>query len=139
MNYKAVLKILLFSGFTYFFSLSIAHMAGWKVPALFIYFEIPSYTYQDKIISVLAMGWALFYLQAAFNPQGQRTIIQVLLTSGGLALIGLAVMTLQTDFKNLNPAMSESFIWYQIITLALYFIALFTAYKKTSRKRKRKI
>jgi len=139
MNYKLLLKILLFSGFAYFFSLAIAHMIGWKVPALFIYFEVPSYAYQDKIISVLAMGWALFYLQAALNPQGQRTIIRGLLVSGGLALIGLSVMTIQTDLHRLNPAMNEPYIWYQIISLVLYFVLLLTAYKKTSRKRMRKL
>ncbi len=130
MNNKFVLKILLLAGFAYFFSMAVAHMIGWKVPGLFIYFDIPSYAYQDRIISVLAMGWSLFFLQAGLNPARNRSTIRTLLTAGLLALTGLSMNTMRLDFSLLNPEASEAIIWIQITALFIYLLLLSAAYKK---------
>lgn len=130
MNNKLVLKILLLAGFAYFFAMAAAHMLGWKIPGLFIYFDIPSYAYQDRIISVLAMGWSLFFLQSGLNPARNISTIRTILTAGLLALIGLSINTMRLDFSLLNPEASEIVIWGQIVALFIYLLLLTIAYKR---------
>jgi len=133
MSHKSLLKILLLSGFVYFFSMAAAHMIGWKVPGLFIYFDIPSNAYQDRIISVLAMGWSLFFLQAGLNPARNTHTIRTLLTAGLLALTGLSINTLSTNFTVLNPLAEVMHIWFQIAALFVYLLLLTVFYKKLKR------
>lgn len=52
-----VLRGALLAGGVYFFAVAFAHLTTWKVPGLFIYFDIPPLPYQDQIIGVLALGW----------------------------------------------------------------------------------
>lgn len=129
MNHK-LLRILLLAGFVYFFAMAIAHLIGWKAPGLFIYFAIPSYAYQDKIISVLVMGWSLFFLQAGLNPTRNADTIRTLLIAGFLALIGLSINTLNMDFAVLNPATGQTVIWLHIAALTLYLFSLFLVFKR---------
>ena len=130
MNNKFMLKILLFAGFAYFFAMAAAHMVGWKIPGLFIYFDIPSYAYQDRIISVLAMGWSLFFLQSGLNPARNRSTVRTILTAGLLALVGLSINTAGLDFSLLNPQASVTVIWIQIAALFIYLLLLTVAYKR---------
>lgn len=46
-------KGLLLAGAAYFLLVSLAHMTGFKLPGLFIYYSLPSYEYQDRIIGFL--------------------------------------------------------------------------------------
>ena len=56
---KKVLKWSLGGGAVYFLAVTVAHWVGFKVPGLFIYYDIPSYAYQDRCIGVLCFGWAV--------------------------------------------------------------------------------
>jgi hypothetical protein len=47
----AILKWLLLAGAVYFLAIAIVHM-------LFVYYDLPSYGYQDRIISFLSFGWS---------------------------------------------------------------------------------
>ena len=130
MNHRLFLKTLLLAGFAYFFAMAAAHMVGWKIPGLFIYFDIPSYAYQDRIISVLVMGWSLFFLQAGLSPTRNRNTIRTILTAGFLAIIGLSINTLTINFAVLNPSAGETLIWIQIAALCIYLLLLAAAYKR---------
>jgi len=57
-----ILKWSLLGGSVYFFLVSVVHRVGVKVPLLFVYFNAPSFAYQDRIISFLAFGWSMFLL-----------------------------------------------------------------------------
>ena len=98
MKSKRVLQIVLFNGFLYFFLMAAVHTLGLKVPGLFIYFNVPSYAYQDRIISLLTFGWSLFFLKAAVNPIHNRNIIQLLIIIGAVAIAGLSWINYGTDF-----------------------------------------
>jgi hypothetical protein len=50
----------LLGGAIYFFLITIAHIFGIKTPILFIYFNVPSYIYQDMIIAFLSFGVGMF-------------------------------------------------------------------------------
>ena len=86
------LKLLLLLGSVYFFLVAIFHMIGIKIPPLFIYYNVPSYTYQDRIISFLAFGWSVFLFTAFLNPIKNRILIQAILIAGAGAIIGLELV-----------------------------------------------
>ena len=69
MRSRRILKGLLLAGSIYFFLIFLVHLFEIKVPGLYLYPSLPSYTYQDTIISLLAFGWSLFLLAGfVFNP-----------------------------------------------------------------------
>lgn len=134
MKYRSFLKILLFAGFIYFFLMAAAHFIRFKVAGLYIYFQVPSYAYQDKIISVLVMGWALFYLQAAMDPVRNLAVVRTLIASGTLALIGLSINTVLLDSSLLNSVLQPVYIWIHLAALFTYLLALTYSYVKISPK-----
>jgi hypothetical protein len=92
MKYKLV-QITLFIGAGYFFLMAIAHTFELKVPGLFIYYNIPSCIYQNKLIAALLFGWAMFFFTAAKTmapPLIKTTIYAGALTIGMLFFINLS-------------------------------------------------
>ena len=125
MKSKRVLQIVLFNGFLYLFLMAAVHTLGLKVPGLFIYFNVPSYAYQDRIISLLTFGWSLFFLKAAVNPIHNRNIIQLLIIIGAVAIAGLSWINYGTDFTQLDPQINPLVFWYETGGLFIYLLILF--------------
>ena len=118
----------------YFFLMASVHFIGFKVAGLYIYFQVPSYVYQDKIISVLVMGWALFFLQAAPDPVRNLAVVRTLIASGILALIGLSINTVLLDSSLLSPLLKPAYIWIHLAVLLAYLFMLTYSYAKISPK-----
>jgi hypothetical protein len=119
-----ILKWSLLPGVIYFLGVGIAHMAGIKIPLLYIYFNIPSYGYQDKIISFLSLGWAIFFLTAFINPEKNMHLIKSLVIAGFGAIIGLGVINLSTNFRGLAPTSNIFVFWIELLVLSFYLIWL---------------
>lgn len=117
-----ILKGSLFAGGCYFLAVASAHMLGFKNPLLFIYFNVPSLAYQDRIISFLAFGWAVFFFSAFHTPQVQS--IRAILIAGAGAIAGLAVINLTTDFQTLSQGIDSSVFWAQTAALFVYWLWL---------------
>jgi len=96
MNHKQILKFLLYAGALYFFGVAAVHSIGLKIPGLFVYFNVPSYAYQDRIISFLAFGWSMFFYLTAKKADSDK--IKIILTIGFTAILALLLNTLITDF-----------------------------------------
>jgi hypothetical protein len=109
--------------------MSLAHAADLKIPGLFIYFNVPSYAYQDKIISLLAFGWAAFFFAAASDPS--KKLVGPILLSGAAAIIMLAYINFTTDFAVLSVAVHPGWFHLQVIVLFVYWLLLFWNYKQT--------
>lgn len=124
MSSPKILKWSLFAGALYFFLVSVFHMLGMKVPMLFIYFNVPSNAYQDRIISFLAFGWAVFLFTAFTNPQGQTALVKAILVAGAGALLGLSVVNLGTDFQSLDPSINASIFWMETAGMFVYWLWL---------------
>jgi len=77
------------------------HALGLKVPGLFVYFNVPSFAYQDRIISFLAFGWAAFFYLTARKMDAD--FIKLILIIGFIAILALTTNSIITDFKFLNP------------------------------------
>jgi hypothetical protein len=128
MNDLRVFKILLLSGAVYFFAAACAHLFGAKIPGLYLYFNVPSYAYQDKIISLLAFGWAGFFYSAFLNPV--KNLIKTILLIGAAAIMILVAINLTTDFKPLGKNIDTRWFYLETAVLFIYWLVLFAGYKK---------
>ena len=122
LSQDQILKFLLYSGAVYFLGVAIAHSFGSKIPGLFVYYNVPSYPYQDRIISFLTFGWAgLFFLTAR---KMEPDFIKLILVIGLVAVIALVVNTSITDFNLLDPSISSSDYSWNIGALVFYWLCL---------------
>jgi hypothetical protein len=100
----------------YFLAISIAHLLGVKVPGLFIYYDVPSYAYQDRIISFLSFGWAALFYVAAKDLR----VTKIVLIASFVGLAGLANINYSTNFSEIVPDVSVTPFWGQTALLGLY-------------------
>jgi hypothetical protein len=119
-----ILKWLLFVGAIYFLGISIVHTFGIKVPLLYIYFTVPSYAYQDRIISFLALGWSVFLFTAFIDPVKNRDLVRAVHVAGVIAIIGLSVINSTTDFHALSPKIQPASFWKETFGLGIYVVLL---------------
>jgi hypothetical protein len=126
--HNQILKWSLFAGALYFLSISVVHMLGIKVPMLFIYFNVPSNAYQDRIISFLAFGWAVFLFTAFANPQKQSALVKAILIAGAGALIGLCINNLFTDFQSFSSDINVNVFWLETTGIFIYWLWLVVFY-----------
>ena len=131
---EKLLSWALFAGSTYFLAVSIVHMLGVKVPMLYIYFNVPSYEYQDRIISFFALGWSVFIFIAAKKPSEQLPLVTGIIYSGWIAIIGLIIINYQTDFYALNPSINPAVFWLESGLLLGYLLLLIMLKKALENK-----
>ena len=123
-----LLKALLMAGALYFFAIAVAHMLGIKVPMLYIYFNVPSNAYQDRIISFLSFGWSVFLFSAARDPEQNQPAVKAVIIACLAALIGLHVINTVTDFKVLSPEIDPFVFRIETFGLSVYVAALMLFY-----------
>ena len=121
-----ILKWLLYGGAVYFFLVAVSHMFAIKIPMLFVYFNVPSYAYQDKIISFLSFGWSLAFLLCARNKIPPFAILAI----GLIGIIGLSIVNFSTDFKAIDPQIHPAVFWWETAALFVYWLAVLSAYKQ---------
>ena len=125
-----VFRLLLLAGGFYFSLVSTAHLIVWKVPGLYIYFNVPSTAYQDRIISLLAFGWAVFFFTGAAYPNN-RALVRAILIAGAGAITGLCVINLVTDFDTHAPDINALVFWLESALLAIYWLSLVISYRRS--------
>ena len=122
------IKITLLFGSIYFLLMAIAHAIGFKIPGLFIYFNVPSYVYQDKTIFFLAFSWAIFYFMAFRDPNTQ--IVKSILIVGAAAILMLTFINLSTDFLSFSEKINPILFHLQTGLLFIYWVWLMYCYNK---------
>jgi hypothetical protein len=125
-----ILKWSLFAGGIYFILISIVHLIGLKIPVLYIYFNVPSHAYQDKITAFLSFGWAVFFIQVSQDPQKYIHVVRTILIAGLAAILILSYINLSTNFYDLSPNINITPFWIQVGILTLYLIWLFIYYRR---------
>ena len=133
-NSERMLKRLLSIGALYFLAVSIVHLLGIKVPILFVYYNLPSYGYQDKFIAFLAFGWSLFLFTTSRDPLNSRSAVKALLIAGIAAVSGLTVINQVTDFQKLSPGIDPSLFQYETFGLSIYVGILIYCYFLATRQ-----
>jgi len=125
---SSILKLSLLSGAVYFFLVSVAHLSGLKIPGLYIYFDIPSYPYQDNIVAFLALGWSIFFYTAFTDVLKNIALVKAILIAGAAAIIVLSIINFKTDFQLLNSNVDINIIWLEIFILFIYWLWLVVFY-----------
>ena len=130
-----IFKYSLLAGAIYFALVSIVHFVGFKVPVLFVYFNVPSYPYQDRIISFLAFGWAVFMFSGYLNPKNKELIREILIAGIG-AIAGLTIINLSTDFHNLSSTqINITYFWIETFGLFAFVFWLLYFYIQIFKKK----
>jgi hypothetical protein len=128
-NSHNLLSWSLLGGAIYFFLITIAHIFGIKIPILFIYFNVPSYIYQDMIIAFLSFGVGMFlYAGYASVRRNQILIVKYIIIAGIGIILGLININAFTDFDFFETEFSltikASHFWSQLGVVVLYVIWL---------------
>jgi hypothetical protein len=130
-----ILKGLLLVGAVYFLAIAIVHMLRIKIPLLFVYYDVPSYGYQDRIISFLSFGWSVFLFMASVNPVRNREAVKAVLIAGFTGILGLNVINSTTDFRTLAPGIDPAVFKREVFVLSAYEAALIVFYFITKREK----
>jgi hypothetical protein len=125
---KNILKISLLAGGIYFFLVTVAHAINLKIPGLFIYFNVPSYAYQNKIISGLSIGWSVFLFTAFITLS--KSVIKSIIIAGAVILIMLIYINCSTDFKSLSSSINVNVFHLETGILFIYWLWLVVWYNK---------
>ncbi len=123
-----ILKWLLLAGAVYFLAIAIVHMLRIKVPFLFVYYDLPSYGYQDRIISFLSFGWSAFLFMASVDPGKNMDAVRAILVAGIAAVLGLSVINRVTDFHKYSPDINALVFRKEALVLSTYVAALILFY-----------
>jgi hypothetical protein len=124
----AILKWLLLAGAVYLLAIAAAHMFRIKLPLLFLYYDLPSYGYQDRIISFLSFGWSVFLFTASVDPIKNRAAVKAILIAGLAAIFGLNTINGTTDFRALSPDIHPAIFRIETLGVSLYVAALILFY-----------
>ncbi len=128
-----ILKYSLLAGAIYFASVATVHLLGIKLPILFVYFNVPSHAYQDRIISFMAFGWAVWLFTTATDPVKYRAMVKAILIAGVVAIAELGLINTTTDFQSLSPSIHVEIFWAETFGLFIYWLwlVIFFARSKT--------
>jgi len=125
---QTTLQRFLLGGAVYFLLVSAAHMVGVKVPLLFVYFSVPSYAYQDRIISFLSFGWAMFLLSGVSGvKRGALESVRYILWAGSAGVVGLCVINF-----TLGSGAASRWFWVETALLFFYLVLLARCYHKAA-------
>lgn len=131
---KILLKALL-AGAIYFWLIALVHQFQIKLPMLYIYFNVPSLVYQDRIISFLTFGWGWYFFTAYQSLKRQQLLpLATLLVAGTGAIIGLMIIQFTSDFIQMDPAINPNWFALEMILLMIYFSFLIFGYSKVKRQ-----
>ncbi len=142
-NSHKLLSWSLLFGAIYFFLISFAHVFGFKIPILFIYFNVPSYIYQDIIIAFLSFGFGMF-LYAGYSSVKRNELIttKYIVIAGFAAVLGLMNINLFTDFNyfeaEFNIKISTFNFWSETIFVLAYVLWVLFLYISTKRNSENK-
>jgi len=124
-------KLAFLAGAAFFFCMATAHFFSIKVPVLFVYYDTPFYSYQDKIISFAVFAYvALFYSASQHRAVALNAIIVLAITAAGLSFVNVS-----SDLASvLEEGQSTIPYWLQTGAIAGYVIILLVLYIKDGKK-----
>ncbi|MEW6640403.1 MAG: hypothetical protein AB1586_07840 [Pseudomonadota bacterium] len=122
-----ILKWSLLAGVGYFCCMAAAHFTGFKVPVLFIYYDVPFYAYQDKIISFCAFTYACLFHAAAQH----RAAVPAALVSIVVTVLGLSAVNLSEALHSVLKGAPTTAYWIQTVMIAGYAVWLIVFYVRS--------
>jgi len=104
---RIILRALLVIGAALFGAMAFSHWNQIKVPLMFVYYDVPSTPYQDKIIAFCLIAYALFFVGAALN----RGTVPYAWAALVAAVVGLSGVNLSADLAAAIPEGGTT-LWY---------------------------
>jgi hypothetical protein len=104
--------------------MALAHFFGLKYPILFVYYDVPFYAYQDKIISFAVVAYACLFANAALHRSGVPAAIVAL----GVTVLGLSAVNVSDELGSVLDGRSTLAYWIQTGLIAAYFATLLCLY-----------
>ena len=108
----------------YFCCMAVAHFFGLKYPLLFVYYDVPFYAYQDKIISFAVVGYVCLFANAALD----RSAVPAAITALGVTVLGLSAVNVSDALGSVLNGLSTRPYWLQTGLIAVYFATLIGLY-----------
>ena len=118
------LRLALWAGVAYFCCMAVAHFFGLKYPLLFVYYDVPFYAYQDKIISFAVVAYICLFANAAVH----RNAVPAALVALGVTVLGLSAVNRSDALASVLDGRSTLAYWMQTGLLAAYFALLLALY-----------
>ncbi len=122
-----MLKWSLLGGAVYFLLVAMAHFFEFKTPLLYIYYDLPSEMYQDKIIAFTTFGWSMFFV-AGYSSVKRSSLrsVRYIVIAGAGAVAGLCFINLFTEFSRLSVDAQPFFYWVEtgVVSVDVAWIAL---------------
>ena len=119
-----LLRLALWAGAAYFCCMAVAHFFGLKYPLLFVYYDVPFYAYQDKIISFAVVAYICLFVNAALD----RSAVPAAIVALGVTVLGLIAVNGSDALDTVLDGRSPIAYWMQTGLIALYFILLIVLY-----------
>lgn len=114
------LRLALWAGVAYFCCMAVAHFFGLKYPLLFVYYDVPFYAYQDKVISFAVVAYVCLFANAALH----RGAVPAALVALGVTVLGLSAVNASDALASVLDGRSTRAYWMQTGLLAAYFVLL---------------
>ncbi|MAQ35295.1 MAG: hypothetical protein CL542_14885 [Alcanivorax sp.] len=109
----------------YFLAMSTAHFIGFKVPVLFVYWDVPSNHYQDMIISFCAFTYATL----SFAAYRHRVAVPALLVALVGTVLGLSAVNSSAALAQMIDGGTTTAYWLQTGMIAGLLIWLVVLYR----------
>ena len=122
-----LLRYSLWLGVAYFCCMAGAHFFGLKYPLLFVYYDVPFFAYQDKIISFAVVAYVCLFANAALH----RIAVPAALAALGTTVAGLSAVNLSDALASVIEGRSTFAYWLQTALIAGYFVWLLALYVKS--------
>ena len=105
--------------------MSTAHFIGFKVPVLFVYWDVPSNHYQDMIISFCAFTYATL----SFAAYRHRVAVPALLVALVGTVLGLSAVNSSAALAQMIDGGTTTAYWLQTGMIAGLLIWLVVLYR----------
>jgi hypothetical protein len=119
-----LLRLALWAGVAYFCCMAVAHFFGLKYPLLFVYYDVPFYAYQDKIISFAVVAYVCLFATAALH----RIAVPAALVALGVTVLGLSAVNASDALGSVLDGRSTLAYWMQTGLIAAYWALLLGLY-----------
>lgn len=119
-----LLRLALWAGAAYFCCMAAAHFFGLKYPLLFVYYDVPFYAYQDKIISFAVVAYICLFVNAALD----RSAVPAAIVALGVTVLGLSAVNVSDALETVLDGRSTLAYWTQTGLIALYWVLLSVLY-----------
>ena len=111
-----LLRTSLWAGAAYFCCMAVAHFFSFKYPILFVYYDVPFYAYQDKIIAFAVVTYICLFVTAARHA----VAVPAALVALGVTVLGLSAVNLSDALQSVLQGKSTTMYWAQTAAISVY-------------------